>query len=75
MAHRTGGGRYRLREPWPATVGQESMNMSRWASAALARCSLEIDSLAYRGLPATPADGTAGAGVAKDPGAHPADRS
>jgi hypothetical protein len=48
------------------------MNMSRWASAALAKCSLEIDSLAYRGLPVTPADGTAGAGMAKDLGTRPA---
>jgi hypothetical protein len=44
--------------------GEASMNMSSWASAALAKCSLEIDSLAYRGLPAAPADGSAG----KDPG-------
>jgi hypothetical protein len=34
------------------------MNMSSWASAALAKCSLEIDSLAYRGLPAEPGDGS-----------------
>lgn len=35
------------------------MNMSSWASAALAKCTLEVDSLAYRGLPAA-ADGHAG---------------
>jgi hypothetical protein len=47
------------------------MNMSRWASAALAKCTLEIDSLAYRGLPATSPDSTAGTGVAKDPTTRP----
>jgi hypothetical protein len=36
------------------------MNMSSWASAALAKCSLEIDSLAYRGLPAASAEASAG---------------
>jgi hypothetical protein len=43
------------------------MNMSSWASAALAKCSLEIDSLAYRGLPAAAADAHAG----KDQGTGP----
>jgi hypothetical protein len=36
------------------------MNRSWFASAALAKCSLEIDSLAYRGLPVPSADGAAG---------------
>jgi hypothetical protein len=87
MAHRTGGGGHRRRGPWPATVGQvgwsmgaaryreeASVNMSRWASAALAKCTLEIDSLAYRGLPATPPDSAAGTGAAKDPTGQPATR-
>jgi hypothetical protein len=80
MTHRTGGGRHRPLGPWPATVeqaggsmgaakhrGEASMNRSSWASAALAKCTLEIDSLAYRGLPAATADGHAG----KDLGTPP----
>jgi hypothetical protein len=85
MAHRTGGGGHGQSRPWSATVGQAgwsmgaakhqeeaSMTMSRWASAALAKCTLEIDSLAYRGLPATPPEGGAGPGVANDPASRPA---
>lgn len=84
MAHWTGGGGYRPQRPWSATVGQAggsagvakhqgeaSMNMSRWASAALAKCSLEIDSLAYRGLLATPEDHAVEPGVRKDLGTRP----
>ena len=87
MAHRTGVGGHRPRGPWAAIVGQvgwstgaaqyreeASMDLSRWASAALAKCTLEIDSLAYRGLPATPPDSAAGTRAAKDPTGRPATR-
>jgi hypothetical protein len=48
------------------------MNMTRFASAALAKCSLEIDSLAYRGLPLPSADDVAGRSSEQDPTTRPA---
>jgi hypothetical protein len=84
MAYRTGGGRYRPQPSWPGVAGQAgestgtakhqgevSMTRSWFASAALARCSLEIDSLAYRGLPLPPAD-QAGRSAGQDPTSRPA---